>query len=106
MKPLKNISITFISIVLATMLGCASTPKNESTGEYLDDSVITMKIKASLLQEPSLKSAEIQVETFKGQVQLSGFVGIEAHRNKAIEVASKIKGVKTVINDMRIKDQK
>ncbi|MEI8385078.1 MAG: BON domain-containing protein [Nitrosomonadaceae bacterium] len=105
MKPLKNISFVFITLVLATMLGCGSSPKHESTGEYLDDSVITMKIKASLLQEPSLKSTEIHVETFKGQVQLSGFVGIEAHKSKAVEVAGKIKGVRTVINDMRIKDQ-
>jgi len=83
--------------------GCASTSKQEGTGEYVDDSVITTKVKAAILNEPDLKVAEINVETFKGAVQLSGFVGSQAAANKAVEVARGVGGVKSVKNDMRIK---
>ena len=91
--------------MLATTLGCASTSKQEGTGEYLDDSVITTKVKAAVFNEPSLKSAEINVETFKGKVQLSGFVNTEADINKAVEIARSVKGVTSVKNDMRVKGQ-
>jgi osmotically-inducible protein OsmY len=90
-------------LVLASFLGCASTPKQEGTGEYVDDTVITTKVKAAVLNEPTLKSAEINVETFKGVVQLSGFVSSQANINKAVEVARAVPGVKSVKNDMRIK---
>ena len=89
--------------LMATALGCASTSKQEGTGEYVDDSVITTKVKAAVLNEPSLKSAEINVETFKGVVQLSGFVSSQADINKAVEVARGVGGVKSVKNDMRLK---
>lgn len=95
---------TFVSaLVLATLLGCASTAKHEGTGEYVDDAVITTKVKAEIFEEPGLKSAEINVETFKGVVQLSGFVSSQANINKAVEVARAVKGVKSVKNDMRVK---
>jgi len=103
MKQLKTISTLILAIMLATVLGCASTSKQEGTGEYLDDSVITTKVKAAVFNEPSLKSAEINVETFKGKVQLSGFVSTEADINKAVEVARSVKGVTSVKNDMRVK---
>jgi osmotically-inducible protein OsmY len=83
----------------------ASAPKKESAGEYVDDTVITTKVKAAVLEEPSLKSAEINVETYKGIVQLSGFVRSRADINKAVEVARKVKGVKSVKNDMIVKGQ-
>lgn len=86
-----------------TVVGCASTQQQEGTGEYVDDSVITSKVKAAIFNEPNLKSAEINVETFKGTVQLSGFVSSEAAASKAVEVARTVKGVKSVKNDMRIK---
>ena len=86
-------------------MGCASTPTQEGTGEYVDDSVITAKVKAAVLNEPSLKSAEINVETFKGVVQLSGFVSSQSAIDKAVEVARGVKGVKSVKNDMRVKGQ-
>jgi osmotically-inducible protein OsmY len=95
----------FLAILLASLVGCASTPQHEGTGEYIDDSVITTKVKAAVLNEPSLKSAEINVETFKGVVQLSGFVGSQAAIDKAVEVARGVKGVQSVKNDMRIKGQ-
>jgi osmotically-inducible protein OsmY len=90
-------------LLMATTLGCASTAKQEGTGEYVDDTVITTKVKAAILNEPTLKSAEINVETFKGVVQLSGFVSSQAAENKAVEVARTVGGVKSVKNDMRLK---
>ena len=93
----------FFAILLASLIGCASTPKQEGTGEYVDDAVITTKVKAAIFNEPTLKSTEINVETFKGVVQLSGFVNSQADINKAVEVARSVKGVKSVKNDMRLK---
>jgi osmotically-inducible protein OsmY len=90
-------------LLMATALGCASTAKQEGTGEYVDDTVVTTKVKAAIFNEPTLKSAEINVETFKGVVQLSGFVTSQAAENKAVEVARGVAGVKSVKNDMRLK---
>jgi osmotically-inducible protein OsmY len=99
-----NLFATFsCAVLLASLLGCAATSKQEGTGEYVDDTVITAKVKAAVLSEPSLKSSEINVETFKGTVQLSGFVNSEADINKAAEVARSVGGVKSVKNDMRLK---
>jgi len=99
----KYLSAIFLAITLVAVVGCASTSKQEGTGEYIDDSVITTKVKAAIFNEPSLKSAEINVETFKGEVQLSGFVNSRADINKAVEVARSVKGVTSVKNDMRVK---
>ena len=99
----KYLSALFLAATLATAVGCASTSKQEGTGEYVDDSVITTKVKAAILGEPSLKVAEINVETFKGVVQLSGFVTSTALANKAVEITRQISGVKSVKNDMRVK---
>jgi len=90
-------------LFMATALGCASTAKKEGTGEYVDDTVVTSKVKAAIFNEPSLKSAEINVETFKGIVQLSGFVSSPAAEKTAVAVAGKVEGVKSVKNDMRLK---
>lgn len=103
MEQLKNISTLILAFMFATMLGCASTAKHESTGEYFDDAYITTKVKAEVLKESTLKSTEINVETFKGVVQLSGFVSTDAQAMKAVEVARGVKGVKAVKNDMLIK---
>ena len=99
----KYLSAFFLALTLITAVGCASTAKQEGTGEYIDDSVITTKVKAAILDEPTLKVAEINVETFKGVVQLSGFVSSQAAANKATEVARGGRCVKSVKNDMRIK---
>jgi osmotically-inducible protein OsmY len=96
-------AIYLLPILLVSLLGCASTAKHEGTGEYVDDSVITTKVKAAILNEPSLKSAEINVETFKGTVQLSGFVSSQANIDKALEVARSVSGVKSVQNSMTVK---
>jgi len=99
----KYLSALFLAVALVSVVGCASTSKQESTGEYVDDSVITTKVKAAIFNEPSLKSAEINVETFKGVVQLSGFVNSQSDINKAVEVARSVKGVTSVKNGMRLK---
>ncbi len=99
----KYLSALFLAITLASVVGCAATSKQEGTGEYIDDSAITTKVKAAIFNEPTLKSAEINVETFKGVVQLSGFVSSQAAENKAVEVARSVGGVKSVKNDMRLK---
>ena len=93
-----------ICIVLVTsFLGCASTQKREGTGEYIDDSAITTKVKAAIFNEPSLKVFQINVETFKGEVQLSGFVDTPQSVSKAGEVARGVKGVKSVKNNLIVK---
>ncbi|MCK9382499.1 MAG: BON domain-containing protein [Sulfuritalea sp.] len=104
MKQLRNyLSAAFLAVTLASVAGCASTATQEGTGEYVDDSLITTKVKAAIFNEPTMKSAEINVETFKGVVQLSGFVSAPASVSKAGDLARGVKGVKSVRNDLRIK---
>lgn len=103
MKSIHLLTNFLLIILLATFLGCASTATHEGTGEYFDDSVITTKVKAGIFGDELLKSTEINVETFKGVVQLSGFVNSQADINRAVEVAGKVKGVISVKNDMRVK---
>lgn len=103
MNTIKRISTFLVAIAMMFMLGCASTATKEGTGEYVDDTVITSKVKAAVFEEPGLKSAEINVETFKGVVQLSGFVSSRASANKAVEIARGVRGVKSVKDDMRVK---
>ena len=96
--------LPFLAILAtATAFGCASTAKHEGTGEYVDDSVITAKVKTAIFEQPGLKSAEINVETFKGVVQLSGFVSTQDNVNTAVQVARNVHGVTSVKNDMRLK---
>jgi osmotically-inducible protein OsmY len=90
-------------ILIATFVACASTSKQESTGEYVDDSVITTKVKALLAEDDFLKSFQISVETYKGTVQLSGFVGSQKAVDKASQIAASVKGVKSVKNDLIVK---
>jgi len=103
MKPLKALASILSIIVLATTMGCATSRNHEGTGQYLDDSVITTKVKASILNEPGLKSSEINVETYKGVVQLSGFVSSAADIQSAIKVAEHVDGVTSVTNKMQLK---
>ena len=90
-------------MLIATFVACASTPKQESTGEYVDDSVITTKVKSLLAADDFLKSFQISVETFKGTVQLSGFVGSQKAVDKAGEITRSVKGVSSVKNDLVVK---
>jgi len=104
---MKNRNIVTLCLVLlmliATFTACASTPKQESTGEYMDDSVITAKVKSLLAVDDFLKSFQISVETYKGTVQLSGFVSSQKAVYKAEEIARSVKGVKSVKNDLIVK---
>jgi hyperosmotically inducible protein len=99
----KSIFVLFAALAMAAVVGCASTPTQSGTGEYVDDSVITTKTKAAIFNDPKLKSAEIGVETFRGTVQLSGFVSTQADINKAVELTRAVGGVTSVKNDMRLK---
>jgi osmotically-inducible protein OsmY len=101
----KRLSLFCLTVLLATALGCAATSTREGTGEYVDDSAITTKVKAGLLGEPNLNSNDITVETFKGVVQLSGFVTSAAQINTAVVVTRKVKGVTDVRNSLVIKGQ-
>lgn len=103
MKQLNRITLFLATLAMIVMVGCASTSQKEGAREYIDDSVITTKVKAAVLNEPTLKSMEINVETFKGVVQLSGFVNSQSDINKAVEITRSVKGVSSVKNDMRVK---
>jgi hyperosmotically inducible protein len=103
MKQLKSISAVFLAVLLASVLGCSPTATKEGTGGYVDDTVITTKVKTAILTEPTLKSFQINVETFKGTVQLSGFVRSQADINKAVEVTRGVTGVMSVKNDMHVR---
>jgi len=92
-----------ILMLIATLVACASTSKQEGAGEYVDDSVITTKVKSLLAADDFLKSFEISVETYKGIVQLSGFVDSQKAIDKAGEIASGVKGVKSLKNNLNVK---
>ncbi len=93
-----------VCIALVTAyVGCASTPTRESSGQYVDDSTITTKVKAAIFNDPALKVFQINVETFKGEVQLSGFVDSAQSVKKAGEVARSVGGVKSVKNNLIVK---
>lgn len=100
----RNPFFSFLTaILMLALIACAPTAKREGTGEYIDDTVITAKVKAALVNDPDLKATEINVETFKGTVQLSGFVGSRDDIDKAVAVARNIKGVAAVRNSMLVK---
>jgi osmotically-inducible protein OsmY len=101
----RNIIINCLLIfALVVALGaCASTPKQSSTGELIDDSVITTKIKALLAADNLLKSFQIGVETNKGTVQLSGFVSSQEAVDKAEQISKSVQGVKSLKNDLIVK---
>lgn len=95
--------LVLLMLVVATFAGCASTATRESTGEYVDDSVITAKVKTLLAGDDFLKSFQIGVETYKGTVQLSGFVNSRDAVRKAVEITKGVKGVRSVKNNLIVK---
>jgi len=103
MSLFKRIATLFMAALLLAAMGCASTSDRSSTGEYIDDSVITTKVKAAIFNEPELKVLQISVETYKQVVQLSGFVGTYAQITKAGNVARAVAGVRSVSNNLQIK---
>ena len=103
MKTFKQATALLAIAAAVAISGCAATTKSESTGQYVDDTVLTAKVKKEIFDQPGLKSAEINVETFKGVVQLSGFVSSQENVNTAVRVARNVEGVTSVKNDMRVK---
>lgn len=103
MKLPQRFSTFFFALCLLMLAGCASGPQKEGTGEYVDDSLITAKVKAAFVNDATLKATEINVETFKGVVQLSGFVKSPSDIKRASEVARSVSGVKSVKNDIAVK---
>jgi osmotically-inducible protein OsmY len=100
-KPM--VRVLLVLLALAVIAGCASTRTQESSGQYVDSSVITAKVKAAIYDDPALKVYDINVETFKDVVQLSGFVNSAEVRNQATVVASRVSGVRSVKNDLIVK---
>lgn len=101
----KSIKLATILMALAIfpIVSCAPTRSTESTGQYIDDSAITTKVKNAILQDPELKTLEIHVVTYKDTVQLSGFVGDSRMVAHAGSVARDVEGVKTVQNNLLVK---
>ncbi len=97
-------NVLVVSALLATA-ACAPTATRESAGEYVDDAAITTKVKTALLKDEGLKGTQIRVETFRGVVQLSGFVDSQDMASRAVADASRISGVRSVKNDMRLKSR-
>ncbi|MFO7736931.1 MAG: BON domain-containing protein [Thermodesulfobacteriota bacterium] len=95
--------LVILLFLTALMAGCAGTRTSESTGEYMDNSVITAKVKAAILEDPMLKVFQINVETFKGEVQLSGFVDSAEAAARAEEITRRVKGVTSVKNSLVVK---
>ncbi len=103
MKQLKYFSAFLMALAMLTTLGCASTSTQESTGQYLDDSVITTKVKTAIFNEPGLKSVDISVKTVKGVVELSGVVDSRSEISKAVEAARRVEGVQSVKDELKTK---
>lgn len=100
---LRRTATLVLLVGVVALSACTATPRSESTGQYIDDTVITTKVKTAVFDDPSLKSAEINVETFKGQVQLSGFVSSQDAINRAVMLARAVEGVSGVTNRMQLK---
>lgn len=104
MKLFKTLSALCMAAVVAVAVSaCAPTAKSEGTGGYIDDTVVTTKVKSALLADKNIKSREISVETFKGRVQLSGFVTSSDDANRAVQATRGVAGVKSVENVMQVK---
>jgi hypothetical protein len=101
----RNIAVHFLVLLMliATFAACAATRTQQSTGEYIDDSVITTKVKSLLAADDFLKSFQISVESYQGTVQLSGFVNSQKAVDKAVEIVRSVKGVKSIKNDLIVK---
>lgn len=104
MKQLKWIITVVMLSLVGSLTACSDMPTEKSTGQYVDDAVISTKVRADLIADPDLKNSfDIKVDTYKGVVQLSGFVGSKDKMDKAIQIAQHVEGVKAVKNDMQLK---
>ena len=103
MNAIRGLQAVFVALMLLSSTACAPTATREGTGEYIDDTVITSKVKAAFAADPDVKATEVKVETFKGEVQLSGFINSPESARKAVQIAQGVKGVKRVINNTVLK---
>ncbi len=104
MNILKFLTRLLLSLfLLSAISGCTENTKHESTGEYFDDTVLTTKIKSTFLGDSRLKMLDINVKSYKGQVQLSGFIDTQKEADRAVQLARTVKGVKAVNNSLIIK---
>ncbi len=92
--------VLFVTLLLAA---CAGTSQNASTGELIDDTVITTRVKAALVNDPAVSALDVGIETFKGAVQLSGFVKTAAQRERAVKIATETPGVSQVFNSIQLR---
>ena len=99
----KSLGLLLVIGLMTVFLGCAATQTSESTGQYVDNSAITTKVKAAIFNDPMLKTLQISVESYKGEVQLSGFVNSKESARKAGEIARSIEGVVSVKNNLIVK---
>lgn len=96
-------ALILAALMASTVVACTSTPTQQSTGQAIDDGVVTAKVKAALIEDPVTKAHQINVETFKGQVQLSGFVESNEARTRALQLARDVEGVKKVKDALEIR---
>jgi len=94
-----------LPLSLVTTTGCSGDRYHRSTGAYLDDKTISTKVKTELLADPEVKGTQVKVKTYQGKVQLSGFVDTEGQKERAAELARRVKGVEYVKNDLIVKNQ-
>lgn len=104
-KPRTFFQLVAFVIMTSYVIGCSSGPAKESTGQYIDSAAITTKVKAAFVKDDELKAFSISVDTFKGVVQLSGFVDSELQVVRAGEVAQSVSGVQSVSNDLIVKQK-
>lgn len=108
MKTTFHVTVTSLALILGSGAvlvgtGCAGTSTKESTGEYIDNSAITAKVKSALASDEIVKARQINVESFRGTVQLSGFVNTSAEKERAGRIAATVEGVKEVKNNITVK---
>jgi len=105
MNGLRRAQSALLTLALAASLACAADGTRRSTGEYVDDKVVSAKVKAALIDDPTTKAYQIDVSTYEGVVQLSGFVDDSKSISVAEQVAESVDGVKDVRNDLRVKER-
>lgn len=105
MRRITNYMITFvmIAVMIGYLTGCAGTEGRRTAGEYIDDTVITTRVEAALAKDPIASALDVEVDTFEGRVQLSGFVETEEQAERAEEIAEGIRGVRSVENNIIVK---
>jgi len=103
MKIAQRFTTILVTAAVLGLAACAPTAHRQGTGEYIDDAVITSKVKAAFADDPTVKATEVKVDTFKGTVQLSGFVESRESAQKAVQLAREVKGVREVRNNTVLK---